>query len=335
MKVDISFGGDPRTAASRARRAESARYDGVGIGETAHDPLIACALAARATSRIDVATSIAVAFARSPMTLATAANDLQLLTEGRFVLGLGSQIRAHITRRFSMPWSQPAARMREFVLAMRAIWHAWHEGVDLDFTGDFYTHTLMTPVFDPGPNPYGRPRVQLAAVGTAMTAVAGEVADGFLAHGFTTAEYLRQVSLPALAAGRAKGGASMAGFDVSGVPFIVTGTTEAEMREASQGVREQIAFYASTPAYRPVLETHGWGELQTELHALSRAGRWTDMARCIEPEVLATFAVVAEPHDVADALRERFGELLTRVKLTLSVPLPDEVEASIVEGLQR
>ena len=196
MKVDITADADPRTFAARAREAEADGYDGLWLGETAHDPLTGCALAGQATSRISVGTGIAVAFARSPMTLAVTANDLQLTTQGRFLLGLGSQVKAHITRRFSMPWSRPAPRMREFVLAMRAIWRSWQDGEPLNFTGEFYSHTLMTPFFDPGPNPYGPPRVFLAGVGDAMTRIAGEVADGFLCHGFTTERYLRDVTLP-------------------------------------------------------------------------------------------------------------------------------------------
>lgn len=334
MKVDISVSGEPLTIEEDARRAEAACYDGVQVGETAHDPLLACALAARSTTRIAVGTGIAVAFARSPMTLAVTANDLQLVSSGRFTLGLGSQVKAHITRRFSMPWSQPAARMREFVLAMRAIWRSWHEGAPLNFDGEFYSHTLMSPTFDPGANPYGPPRVLLAGVGPGMTRVAGEVADGFLCHGFTTAKYLREITLPALAEGRRTVDGSMGQFDISGVPFVVTGRSEEEMRAVTQGVKEQIAFYASTPAYRPVLELHGWDDLQAELHPLSRDGRWAEMADRIDDEVLDAFAIVAQPDSLAAAIQERFGDVMTHVRLTLPASLPPEVVRSIVTGLR-
>jgi probable F420-dependent oxidoreductase len=334
MKIDISVEADPTVTTDKAHAAEADGYDGVWLGETAHDPLLGCALAAQSTSHIDVGTGIAVAFARSPMTLAMTANDLQLLTGGRFLLGLGSQVKAHITRRFSMPWSHPAPRMREFVLAMRAIWRSWQQDEPLDFTGEFYSHTLMTPFFNPGPNPFGPPRVFLAGVGDAMTRVAGEVADGFLCHGFTTERYLRQVTVPALAEGRRAAGASMDGYEVSGLPFVVTGMSEAEMERSALAVREQIAFYASTPAYRAVLEVHGWGGLQAELTSMSKAGRWQEMRDLIDDDILDAFAIVAEPGQVAEGIRKRYGDVFTRLHLYLKTPLPREVELSIVNGLR-
>ncbi|MBV9380357.1 MAG: TIGR03617 family F420-dependent LLM class oxidoreductase [Streptosporangiaceae bacterium] len=334
MKVDISVATDPRATGENARQAEADGYDGVWMGETTHDPLLGCALAGQSTSHIDVGTGIAVAFARSPMTLAVTANDLQLLTGGRFLLGLGSQVRAHITRRFSMPWSHPAPRMREFILAMRAIWRSWQAGEPLNFTGEFYSHTLMTPFFNPGPNPYGPPRVFLAGVGDVMTRVAGEVADGFLCHGFTTERYLRSVTLPALAEGRRTAGASMDGYEISGLPFVVTGTSEAEMEQSALAVREQIAFYASTPAYRPVLEAHGWADLQAELTLMSRAGRWQEMRDLVDDDILNAFAIVAEPGGVAEGIRKRYGGIFTRLHLYLKTPLPRDAELSIVAALR-
>jgi probable F420-dependent oxidoreductase len=270
-----------------------------------------------------------VAFARNPMSLAVQANDVQLLSGGRLLLGLGSQIRPHITRRFSMPWSHPANRMREFILALQAIWSCWNDGTKLEFRGEFYKHTLMTPFFNPGPNPHGAPRVLLAGVGEAMTAVAGEVADGFLCHGFTTERYLREVTMPALARhGR------LEGFEVVGSPFVVTGRTEEEFGAASRGVREQIAFYGSTPAYRAVLELHGWAGLGDELHELSLQGRWQDMGTIIDDDVLSTFAVVAEPGAVAAELLRRYGELMTRITLYTPYALDPEVTAQIVGDLR-
>jgi len=334
MKVDTNFDADPTVSGERGREAEDQAYDGVWLGETQHDPLVACALAASTTSRVEVGTGIAVAFARTPMTLAVTANDLQLLSGGRFILGLGSQVQAHITRRFSMPWSHPAPRMREFVLAMRAIWRAWHEGAPLDFKGEFYTHTLMTPFFNPGPNPYGPPGVFLAGVGDVMTRVAGEVADGFLCHGFTTEKYMREVTLPALAEGRDMAGLSMDGFQVSGLPLVVTGVTEEAMSASARAVREQIAFYASTPAYRAVLDVHGWGDLQVELTAMSKAGRWKEMGHLIDDDMLETFAVVAEPDGVAEGIIERYGDIFTRLHLYLKAPLPADVEVGIARSLR-
>jgi probable F420-dependent oxidoreductase len=257
-----------------------------------------------------------VAFARNPMALATTAWDLQALSGGRFLLGLGSQVRAHIERRFSMPWSHPAPRMREFILALRAIWEAWQQGTPLDFRGDFYQHTLMTPAFDPGPLPEGPPRVLLAAVGTGMTRVAAEVADGLLVHGFTTRSYLSEVTLPALAAGLAAAGRSRPGFEVKYGPFVVTGSDEREMADAATEAKERIAFYASTPAYRPVLEHHGWGDLQTELNHLARRGEWKAMGGLIDDEVLAAFAVIAPAAELPAALGRWVGGLADRTGWT-------------------
>jgi len=313
MKVDGGISFDTANSAQSARDAEAAGYDGAWTAETSHDPFLACLLAAEHTERIEVGTAIAVAFARSPMTLANTANDLQAFSQGRFVLGLGSQIKPHIEKRFSMPWSQPAARMREFVSAMRAIWGAWNDGTKLDFRGDFYTHTLMTPFFDPGPNPHGAPKVFLAGVGPKMTEVAGEVCDGFICHGFTTERYLREVTLPALEEGRRKAGKTMEGFEITGPSFVVTGATEEDLEKAKQGTKQQIAFYGSTPAYRPVLDLHGWGALQDELNALSKQGKWVEMGELIDDEILGTFAVVGEPEDVAPELLKRYGDCIDRI----------------------
>ena len=220
------------------------------------------------------------------MNLAVLANDLQNATRGRFTLGLGSQIKPHITKRFSMPWSHPAPRMREMILAIRAIWKTWATGEPLAFRGEFYTHTLMTPFFDPGPNEYGNPSILLAGVGTVMTEVAGEVADGFLAHAFTTERYLPRGLVAGAGAGRGQGGQDAGRPD--GVPpgFVVTGFDEESTLAAEKGVRQQIAFYASTPAYRPVLELHGWGDLQSELNTLSKRGEWVKMGELIDDDVL-------------------------------------------------
>jgi probable F420-dependent oxidoreductase len=329
MKVDTGLGpsADTREAAAAAQQAG---YAGAWTSEIKHDPFVALGLAAVATDTIELGTSIALAFARNPMSLAVQANDVQLLSRGRLLLGLGSQIRPHITRRFSMPWSHPAPRMREFILALRAIWQCWNEGVKLDFRGEFYKHTLMTPFFNPGPNPYGAPRVLLAGVGDGMTAVAGEVADGFLCHGFTTERYLREVTVPALARGRG----DLAGFEVSGSPFVATGRNEAELEAARRGVREQIAFYGSTPAYRAVLALHGWAGLSDELHELSLQGRWKDMGTIIDDDVLNTFAVVAEPGQVAAELLRRYGDLMTRMSLYTPYDIGSELTAPSVAELR-
>ena len=332
MKVDSGFGGSLDEVPARARALEEAGYDGAFSAETNHDGFLPLAVAATATERIELGTSIAVAFARTPMITAITANDLQLASKGRFVLGLGSQIKPHIERRFSMPWSAPAARMREYVMAMRAIWAAWHEGTKLDFRGDFYSHTLMTPFFSPGASEYGPPKVWLAAVGEKMTETAGEVCDGLIAHGFTTERYLREVTIPALERGLRKAGRARDPFELTGPIFVVSGANEEQLEAAKKGTRQQIAFYGSTPAYRGVLELHGWGELGDELNKMSKRGLWVEMGEEIDDDVLDAFAVVAEPDEVAGKLRARFGGILDRISFYMPYQAnPDATQAVIAE----
>jgi probable F420-dependent oxidoreductase len=316
VKVDGNISIDLTNTASSAVEAEAAGYSGAWTAETAHDPFLPLLLAAEHTSTLEIGTSIAVAFARSPMTMANTAWDLQAYSQGRFVLGLGSQIKPHIEKRFSMEWSNPAARMREFVLAMRAIWNTWLTGEKLEFRGDFYTHTLMTPFFTPQAadlDGFGPPKVFLAGVGPLMTEVAGEVCDGFICHGFTTERFLREVTLPALERGRAKAGKTMEGFEIVGPSFVVTGHNDQEIEKAATGTRQQIAFYGSTPAYKGVLELHGWGALQQELNTLSKQGEWTKMGTLIDDEILNTFAVVGEPEQIAPELAQRYGDVIQRI----------------------
>ncbi|MEU6149856.1 TIGR03617 family F420-dependent LLM class oxidoreductase [Actinosynnema sp. NPDC047251] len=306
MKVErLEIEYDPRTVVDAARRAEATGHTGFWLAETKHDPFLG--LSRVVGGDLDLGTAIAVAFARNPMSTAVQANDLHLATGGRFHLGLGSQVEPHITKRFGMPWSKPAARMREFVQALHAIWDAWATGERLRFRGEFYTHTLMTPFFDPGPNPHGRPKVWLAGVGGLMTEVAGEVADGFLCHTFTTERYLREVTLPALAKGRETAGKTLAGLEVSAPSLVAT-----DDREVA-GARRQIAFYGSTPAYRKVLDLHGWGALHDELHRMSRRRLWDDMSAAVDDEVLHAFAVVGTPSEVTAELDRRYGDIATRV----------------------
>jgi probable F420-dependent oxidoreductase len=319
VKVDAGgYSSSIDEAGSAAFAAEGAGYDGWWATETQVDPFLACAVAAERTARVELGTAIAVAFARNPMAVALGANDLQSLSGGRFALGLGSQIKPHITKRYSMPWSKPAARMREFVLAIRAIWETWATGAQLDFRGEFYSHTLMSPFFDPGPNPHGNPRIFLAGVGPLMTGAAGEVADGFLCHGFSTERYLREATIPALERGRAKAGKTMDGFEISGPSFIVADDSEVKLEQGRQFVKQQIGFYGSTPAYRPVLEVHGWGELQDELNAMTKRGEWDKLHEAIDDEVLDTFAVIGTPEDAIAEVKRRYGDLVTRI--TIRIP---------------
>jgi len=316
-----------------AVRAEADGYDGIGATELQHDPFISIAVAARSTTRIELGTSIAVAFARNPMSVAETANDLQLLSSGRFTLGLGSQIKPHIERRFSMPWSSPAARMRDFVLAVRAIQHAWQTGEKLDYRGEFYQHSLMTLMFAPGPNPHGAPRIAIAGVGPLMTEVAGEVADGWLAHTFTTPLFLREVSLPALHRGLEKAGRDASAFDVSLPAFVAVGTSPSELDAAIRATKKQIAFYGSTPAYASVLELHGWGGVAEQLNAGSRRGEWDAMTELITDEMLAEFSAVGSPAEVAAQLRSRFTGIATRLAFAFSYPVDPEVAQQIVAAI--
>ena len=317
MRVDgglgMGQGGDTAAIAKSAQRVEEMGYDGAWSAETSHDPFLPHVIAAQHTERIELGTSIAVAFARNPMTLAMIANDLHLYSQGRFILGLGSQIQPHIEKRFSMTWSRPAARMREMIQAIRAIWDCWNEGTKLEFRGEFYRHTLMTPFFNPGPNPHGRPKIFLAGVGEKMTEVAGEVCDGFLCHGFSTPKYFREHTLPALERGMTKSGRDRKEFEISGPAFVVTGVNEKEMERAAAATRQQISFYGSTPAYRGVLETHGWGELQEDLNVMSKRGQWTEMGKLIDDDILDAFAIVGAPEEVGPKLKERYGGLVDRI----------------------
>ena len=311
-------------------------YDRAFSFEAKHDPFVPLAVAAEHTTTMGLGTAVAIAFARTPMTLANVAWDLQTLTEGRFTLGLGSQIEQHITQRFSMPWSRPVERMREMVLAITAIWTAWETGDRLDFRGDFSTHTRMIPAFDPGPNPFGRPPVFTAGVGPKMTAVAGEVADGFLVHPVNSRRSLQELTLPALAEGAARSGRSLDGFEVVCVTIVVTGRTEEEMSRSREAVRRQLAFYGTTPAYQPVFALHGHGDLRPELARLAREDRWDDMATLIPDDLLEAIAVCGEPESIAGLVRDRLEGISDSVSLVNNrVPDPQhfaEVVAALKAG---
>ncbi len=338
MKIDAWIGLPEASSSNelagvgdRAQRLEQDGYSGLLSAETSHDPFLPLALAAQQTERIELMTAIAVGFARNPMVLAHVAWDLQALSGGRFLLGLGSQIQAHVTKRFSMPWSRPAARMEEMIHAIRAIWDAWQTGERLNFRGDFYRHTLMTPMFSPGPIDVAPPPILISAVGPLMTKVAGRAADGLVCHAFQTAEYLRAVTLPNVDAGLAEAGRDRSEFQISMPVFVVSGFREEEVAAKAARTREQIAFYGSTPAYRPVLEHHGWGDAQTELNRLSKRGMWKEMGDVIDDEMLDAFAIVAEPGDVPARIADRFGGSLDRLQFYAGVSDADLWEPILTE----
>lgn len=307
---------DPRDARTSFSRLEEIGYDGAFSFEAKLDPFLPLALASEHTTRLRLGTAIAIAFARSPMNLANLAHGLQTISSGRFVLGLGSQVRPHIEKRFSMPWSKPAARMREIVLAVKAIFDRWEGRAELDFRGEFYRHTLMIPAFDPGPNPFGPPPIFTAGFGPLMTAVAGEAADGFFAHPFTTRKSLLEQTLPALEKGLAKSGRRRADLEILCATMVVTADDEAAFERSRLAARKHLAFYGSTPAYLPTLACHGWDDLHRELNRLSKQGRWDDMTPLIDDEILETIAVVGLRNEIAGKLQARLAGIADGVTLT-------------------
>ena len=334
LKVDAAVVSELSRVPAGAATLERRGYDGCWTAEINHDPFLPLTLAAEHTSRIELGTSIAVAFARNPMTVAQIGWDLQAYSRGRFVLGLGSQIKPHIEKRFSMPWGKPVARMQEFVAALRTIWGCWRDGTRLEFAGEFYTHALMTPMFVPPAHAYGDPKVFVAAVGDRMTQMCGEVADGLLAHAFSTPRYIREVTIPTLSAGLERSGRRREDIEVACPLFVVTGHDEQQLAQASAATRKQIAFYASTPAYRAVLELHGWGDLQTELHRLSRAGDWDTMGSLIDDAMLDEFAVVATVDHLVDKIRRRCDGLIDRVLLGFPASFDEATVVDLVAELR-
>jgi probable F420-dependent oxidoreductase len=318
LTIDVAFHGDPRSIASAAASIEQCgAVGGLFVAEARHDPFVSLAVAATATTKLQLGTSVAIAFARTPMSMAYPAYDLHRVAGGRTILGLGSQIEPHIRYRYGMPWSRPAVRMAEYVSALRAIWHAWQTGSKLDFRGDFYTHTLMPPLFNPGPLD-DTPPIWLAGVGRRMIGTAGSVADGLLCHPLISQSYLRDVVTPQVLAARSAGPRAALPFTLATMAMVATGRTAESMASAAAGTRRQIGFYASTPAYKPVLDHHGWGDLHHEAHAMSKSGRWAQLADLVDDDVLHTFAVVGSIDEVGRRLRERFAGLAERV--TLSIP---------------
>lgn len=312
MKVDGYLTPDWKLIPDHIKKLEEQGYDGVGTAEMNHDPFMPLLLAAEHSQNIEIATGIAVAFARSPMILANLGHDLNAYSNGRFTLGLGSQIRPHITKRFSMPWGAPAPQMRELILAMRAIWANWYEGEPLRFEGKYYNHTLMTPAFSPEDKDHGAPKVTLAAVGPIMTEVAGEVADGLIIHPFSNEKYIREVTLPAVERGLAKSGRSRDNFEISYAPFIISGRDEQAFEKEKLAAKNRIAFYGSTPAYKNVLGVHGWGEMQIELNSMSKQGKWQEMGEMITDDILNVFSVMQEPGKVVTEIKLRFGDIIDR-----------------------
>ncbi len=333
MKVDHYLPplGGLASVTEQVQRAERLGFDGLFSADAAHDPFLPLLLAAGASERLDLGTAIAVAFGRSPMTVAQTAWDLTAASDGRFLLGLGTQIRAHITRRFSMPWDRPGPQLREYIAALRAIWDTWQNGAPLRFKGDYYQFSLMTPFFNPGPVKDPDVPVYIAGVGPYMCRLAGEVCQGFHVHPLHTVRYLDEVVLAEMGAAAESAGRTLADVERVATVFIVTGRDEAEMEAAAQAAKMQIAFYASTPAYWGVLDLHGW-DFGPQLNAMSKRGEWAEMAAVIGDDVLAEVGIVAPVDEIGARIRERYGDRVQRVGYYMPIPpvLDDEGWAALV-----
>jgi probable F420-dependent oxidoreductase len=323
-----------QAVAESAVAAEAAGFDAFACPEVAHDPFTPLAFAAARTSKIGLRTAIAVAFARSPMITANLAWDLHAGSGGRFCLGLGTQIQAHIERRFSAVWQKPRSQLREYVLAVRAIHRAWEKKEKLRFVGEHYKFTFMTPEFSPAPTGLPPVPIYTAAVRPAMLERAGEIADGVRLHGFATRSYLEQVAMPALAKGLATRGRARGAFEVCGGGFVATGPDEASVARMREVIRYRVAFYASTPSYFPVLDVHGWRPLGEQLRAMTLAGKWHDMSKLVDDEVLDAFCVAGTFRDLAPRVAARFGGLTDSLELALDDTVPVEAVRDVVRDLQ-
>jgi probable F420-dependent oxidoreductase len=337
MKLDAVLGTegkDLKEMAQTARAAEEMGFAGLWTSETKHDAFLPLAIAANETREMELGTSVAIAFSRSPMETAQTAWDLQDLSEGRFVLGLGTQVKAHVTRRFSVPWDRPAARLREYILALRAIWESFQTEGPLQFEGEFYRHTLMSPFFNPGPIEHPEIPVYIAGVNTRLARLAGEACEGFHVHPFHTPEYVRQTVKPAIAEGASQSGRDPERVVLATTAFVISGENEEQVAEQREAVRSQISFYASTPTYRTVLEAHGWEDVGERLGTMAREKKWREMPALVTDEMLAAFAVEAAPDEIGGALKERYEGLIGRVALYLPfVPGErDEFWRAVVES---
>jgi probable F420-dependent oxidoreductase len=324
---DVSMRIDLARVPEMAREAEAIGYDGIASGETKNDPFLPLALAATTTSRVRLTTAVTIAFPRSPTAVAMTAWDLQALSKGRFVLGLGPQVKGHIERRYGTPWAPPMPRLREYIQAVRAVWNSWQHHVPLDFTGTYYNLSLMVPLFDPGPIEHPDIPIQIAAVNAGMCRLAGELCQGMRPHPICTPKYIAEVMLPAAQAGAHKAGRDLTGFDVIPSPLIATAPSVAELGERTRDVRARIAFYASTRTYRAVFEHHGWGELVDELHQYSVQKRWEEMPARISDEVLDTIAIVGTHDQIAGKLKERYGPIATGLEFGIPLRRPGDREA--------
>lgn len=332
MKFDaaISFDADLKDIPEIARAIEALGFDGAWVGETMHDPFMPLALVAEHTQRVEFGTAVAIAFARSPVSVAHTAWDLAKMSNGRLILGLGTQVKAHVERRFGMTWGPPVAKMREYIQALRAVWDAWQNGTRLNFRGEHYKLTLMTPFFSPPLIEHPNIPLYVAGVNMPMLRLAGEVADGLNAHPLHTVRYLKEVIRPALEEGARKANRAVADVSIAASVFVVMDDVEREF------VRQQISFYASTPTYRPVFDLHGWAETAEKLSALAARGKWDEMPKLVTDEMLETVGVVGTWDDVAEKLKQRYDGLLQRIALYRAYRPQEDDEGwkKVIEGMK-
>jgi probable F420-dependent oxidoreductase len=337
MKVDFYFPpSPPEGAGAAAQQAVELGYDGFFSSETQYDPFFPLLLAGVEAPTLELGTAIAVAFPRSPMVTAMSAWDLARLSRGRFILGLGTQVRAHIVRRFASTWDRPGARLRDYILALRAIWDAWQSSTPLKYEGEFYNFSLMTPFFDPGPIPDPAIPVYIAGVGPHLSRLAGELCDGFHVHPFHTTRYLDNVVLPGISAGAGRAGRDLSDVERATTVFVMTGETEAEIEQAMAPVRQQISFYASTPSYKPVLEANDW-DIGDELISMSKRGQWGEMAALVPDEVVLEVGVAAPIDRLGTAIKDRYGDRVQRVgfyAVRSAVLLDREVMTEVIRQIR-
>jgi probable F420-dependent oxidoreductase len=326
MKVDTALPLDLAQVAQAAQRAEALGYDGAFTPETGHDPFLPLAIAAEHTERLQLGTAVAIAFPRSPMATAQIAWDLQKFSKGRFVAGLGTQVKGHIVRRYGMDWHPPGPRLKEYVLMMRAVWDSWQNGSKPSFEGKYYRYTLTSPFFSPGPIDQPKIPVHISAINPYNCRLVGEVCDGIKLHGFNTPKYLREVILPNIHAGAKKAGRDPKEIEICGLGFVITGKTEEEVEKAKAPARQQIAFYGSTRTYKPVLDIEGWGDLNQELFALSIEGKWQDMATRITDDMLDRFAVIGTHDQIVKRIKEKSAGLIDRVTFGFPARTPEDEE---------
>ena len=334
MKIDGPFYAQMSGAAAEAKRLAAMGYDGIYSLEGSWDPFFPLAIASEHVPELDIATGIAVAFPRNPSHIAYQAWDLQTFSKGKFSLGIGSQIKAHIEKRFGLEFNPAAARMREYILAVKAFFDCWQNGTKLDFQGQYYRHTLMTPMFNPGPNLYGVPPIMLGALGPKMTEVAGEVADGLIVHPFNSMPFLEEHALPAVKRGLEKSNRTLNDFTLQVNAIVITGETEEAYEAAEKSVKSLLGFYASTPAYAPPMEAVGLGDLQPKMNALSKEGKWDELGNYVNDHFVDAFCTRGKPEDIAAQLKAKYGSYADRLAIYAPYAAPDAMWAKIIKELK-